>query len=788
MKISYNWLKEILGFDLSSQELANGLAAAGFPVESIAPLAPEITGVVVAELLEVKAHPNADRLSLTKVCDGAAIYDVVCGAHNIAQGDKVPLAKIGAVLPGNFKIKKSKIRGEVSEGMLCSADELQLDLVQDSDGILQLPKNAEIGRDINAYLALDDLILDVELTANRGDLLSLRGLTTEIGAFLGKPFSLEGPKAAESGDWGFPVSIETDSCSFYTGRLIKGVQVGPSPLWLQLRLLACGMRPVNNIVDIANLVMLEWGQPLHAFDADKLPGHEITVRQARAGETMITLDNKEHQLEPSMMLITSGGRPVTIAGVMGSLDSEVDANTTNIFLESAVFDAISVRLTAKALGISSEAGSRFEKGVDPAATVIASQRAANLIRELAGGEIGAITSAGTDRTAAWSISVSVAKINGLLGADIPREQAVSFLANLGLKVEGDGDNLMVHVPGRRQDLLSWQDIAEEVGRLYGFDQIPVSLPEGALTLGMRKKSQSLEWQVRELLAGCGLHEVMPYSFISPEMAEKSWEESGVEISNPLTREASIMRSSMLPSLLETVAYNFTHGQDSVAIFEVGNVFKPEPDSSLPSQVLRVAGALAGREPRHWQQPAVSYDFFALKGVVQQLLLGLGIEAEIRQEPHRQLHPGRCAAAFAGNICLGHFGQVHPAIVAEWKLDAEIWVFDLDFLALAKNTRQIVQFIPPSRYPAIRRDLALETSEDIAAGTLMALIREAGGELLEEVECFDVYTGGNLEPGGKSLAFSLSFRHPERTLQDKEVQGLVDKIIGRLEEGGARLRS
>lgn len=421
MKISYNWLKETLGFDLSPQELADRLAAAGFPVESIAPLAPEITGVVVAELLEVKAHPNADRLSLTKVSDGAAVYDVVCGAHNIAPGDRVPLAKIGAVLP-DLKIKKSKIRGEISEGMLCSADELQLELVQDSDGILQLPKNAELGLDLNAYLALDDVILDIELTANRGDLLSLRGLAAEIGALLGKPFSLDGPQETEGGDWGFPVGIETDACSFYTGRLLRGVQVGPSPLWLQLRLLACGMRPVNNIVDIANLVMLEWGQPLHAFDADKLPGQEISVRQARAGETIITLDNKERQLEPSMMLITSGDRPVTIAGVMGSLDSEVDANTTNVFLESAVFDAISVRLTAKALGISSEAGSRFEKGVDPAVTVISSQRAANLIRELAGGEIGKVNCAGTDRSASWSIPVSVSQINGLLGADIPREQ------------------------------------------------------------------------------------------------------------------------------------------------------------------------------------------------------------------------------------------------------------------------------------------------------------------------------------------------------------------------------
>lgn len=788
MKISYNWLKETLDFDLSPQELADRLAAAGFPVESITPLAQDITGVEVAELLEVKAHPNADRLSLTKVSDGDTLYDVVCGAHNIAPRDKVPLAKIGAELPGDFKIKKSKIRGEISEGMLCSADELQLALVQDSDGILQLPKNAELGLDINDYLALDDVILDVELTANRGDLLSLRGLAAEIGAMLGKPFSLEGPKETEGGDSGFPVRIETDACSFYTGRLIKGVQVGPSPLWLQLRLLACGMRPVNNIVDITNLVMLEWGQPLHAFDADKLPGKEITVRQARAGEIMITLDNKERQLQPSMMLITSGGRPVTIAGVMGSLDSEVDTNTVNVFLESAVFDSISVRLTAKKLGISSEAGSRFEKGVDPAATAVASQRAAGLIRELAGGEIGALNSAGADRSAAWSIPLSMAQINGLLGADIPREQAVSILANLGLQVEADGDNLTVHVPGRRRDLLVWQDIAEEVGRLYGFDQIPASLPKGALTLGVRKKSQSLEWQVRELLAGCGLHEVIPYAFISPEMSEKSWAEPGVEIANPLTREASVMRGGMLPSLLDTVAYNLAHGQETVALFEVGNVYRLKPGCPLPDQVPRVAGVLAGEEPGHWQKPGASYDFFSLKGVVEQLLLGLGIEARYELEAHNQLHPGRCAAAYAGDICLGHFGQVHPEIISAWKLGGEIWFFNLDFQALSQLSCQTVQFSPPSRYPSVKRDLAVEANDDVAAETLMAIIRNAGGNLLEELKCFDVFTGGKLEPGCKSLAFSMSFRHPARTLQDTEVQGLVDRILERLRDAGAHLRS
>lgn len=786
MKFSYNWLKETLGFELSPQELAEGLAAVGFPVESILPLAPEISGVVVAELLEVEPHPNADRLSLTKVSDGAEVYSVVCGAHNIAPGDKVPLARIGAVLPGDFKIKRSKIRGVESEGMLCSAAELQLPLVQDSDGILQLPLEAESGQDINAYFGLDDVILDIELTANRGDLLSLRGLATEVGAFLGKPFSLEPPQEVEGRKWGLPITIETDSCSYYTGRLIKGVKVAPSPLWLQLRLLACGMRPVNNIVDIANLVMLEWGHPLHTFDADKLPGQEIAVRQALPGETMVTLDGKERQLNPRMMLITSGGRPVTIAGVMGSEDSEVDGNTTNVFVESAVFDAISVRRTAKELGISSEAGSRFEKGVDPAVTGIASLRAAGLISQLAGGAVGEITSAGDGNAPARSISVRMADINGLLGTNIPEEQAIGILDNLGLQVE-TRDSLRIHVPSRRRDLELWQDIAEEVGRLYGYDKIPASLPQGALTLGVRTVNQSLEWQVRELLAGYGLYEVVPYAFISPEMEEKSWAEHGVEIANPLTREASIMRSSLLPSLLETVTYNISHGLDSVAIFEVGNIYKPQA-GTLPSQTLRVAGALAGKEPRHWQMPAANYDFFAVKGVVQQLLADLGIEAEIRREPHRKLHPGRCAAVYAGETCLGHLGQVHPGITANWKLDVEVLAFDLDFLALAQNSPQGSSFAPPSRYPSVRRDLAVETNAETGAGALMAIIREAGGELLEELECFDVYTGGNLEPQGKSLAFSLTFRHPQRTLKEKEVQKLVEAIIRRLEEAGARLRS
>lgn len=787
MKVSYNWLKELLQFDLSPQQVAEALTGAGFPVEEIAPLAPALEGVVVAELLEVQPHPNADRLSLTKVSDGVNVYSVVCGAKNIAPGNRVPLAKVGAVLPGNFKIKKSKIRGEVSEGMLCSASELQLDLIQESDGILQLPLNSQLGQPLAQCLGLDDVVLDVELTANRGDLLSIRGLAAELSAALGKPFALAAPPAVQGEESGISVRIETGACYCYTGRMLRGVKVQPSPLALQLRLLACGLRPVNNIVDITNLVMLEWGQPLHAFDADKLPAPEITVRQARPGEVMVTLDGKERKLDPQMMLITSGDRPVAIAGVMGSQDSEVDENTRNILLESAGFDQVSVRITSKTLGITSEAGSRYEKGVDPAVITTASHRAAALMRDLAGGRVGNLVSAGSQEMAKWTVEASLKDINSLLGTEISRERAVTLLTNLGLEVQGAGDLLLVNCTPRRGDLRVWQDIAEEVGRLHGLDNITATLPHGPLTLGTRKPHQQLEWQIRDILSGCGLHEAVAYSFISPEMAEKAKAAAGVAISNPLTRERSVMRGDMLPSLLETVAYNLAHGRQSVTIYELGNVFRPDPGKALPYQAKRVAGALAGTTPGHWQREEEKYNFYHVKGVVEELLTGLNLSPRFERALREQFHPGRCAKVSVDGTLVGYVGQVHPAITASWKLDGEVWAFDLDFQALAAAAGGQRGFRAPSRYPAIRRDLALETDLATEAGYLMEIMKEEGGELLESVDCFDVYSGSNLGPGRKSLAFALLFRHRERTLKDKEVQALIDKMIARLEQVGAHLR-
>ncbi|MTI96181.1 MAG: phenylalanine--tRNA ligase subunit beta [Firmicutes bacterium] len=787
MKVSYNWLKELLGIELSPQELAKKLTAVGLPVETIEPLASGLEQIVVAELTAVDPHPNADRLSLTTVNAGENTYSIVCGAQNIKAGDKVPLAPMGSTLPGGLKIKKARLRGVESEGMLCSAEELELELIQTSDGLLQLPADSVPGQSLTRCLGLDDYILDIELTANRSDCLSVRGLTTEIAATLGKKYMLPLPRPVpEAGD-GVAIDIQTEHCPRYTGMVIEGVKVGPSPLWAQLRLLACGMRPVNNIVDATNLVMLEWGQPLHAFDLNKLPAPAIAVRQARSGEKIVTLDDKTRELTPEMMLITSGDKPVAIAGVMGSLDSEVDAGTNSVLLESAHFAPLSVRKTAKALGINSEAAARFEKGIDPAIVVPAAHRAASLIQEFADGRPGKLVSVGQEQDLTAKITVDLERVNRLLGTDIQVPEAREILDNLGLAVsEGEvRTQFTVKVAGRRQDLRLEEDIAEELGRIYGLDKVPARLPVAPVTLGMRTRSQRLEALVRETLVGCGLNEMVTYAFISPEQVAKTKARAGVPIANPLTRERSQMRGEMLPSVLETLAVNLAQGRAGAALFELGTVYRSA--QPLPAQHTNVVGALCGEAPVHWQG-AAQYDFYAIKGVVEQLLAALGIDAEYIAAAPEQYHPGRCALVKCQGKELGYVGQVHPEICVAVKLEKPVYYFDLSFGALIALSPETISFQAPSRYPAIHRDLAVEVDSDVTVARLHGIIEQIGGELLESVQCFDVYSGANLGPNRKSLAFALSFRHQARTLKDKEVQALIDKIISGLEqEAGARLR-
>jgi phenylalanyl-tRNA synthetase beta chain len=786
MKISYRWLKETLGFELTPEQLAEKLTSAGLPVEAMEPLAHIPDSVIVARIDKIEAHPNADRLSLTSVSDGVEQHSVVCGAGNIKVGDRVPFATPGSSLPGGLKIKRSKIRGVESEGMLCSSDELGLELIQESDGLLHLPQDMVPGLSLNQALQLNDWILDIELTYNRSDCLSLRGLVAEIGAIVGKPLELDlpsPPPAVQAAD--ISVELNTENCSAYWGRVIEGVKVGPSPLWLQLRLLASGLRPINNIVDITNLVMLEWGQPLHAFDLNKLPGKTIGLRQAREGEEMITLDGKPRKLDPAMMLVTAGDHPVAIAGVMGSEDSEVDESTQALVLESAAFNPINVRATAKALGIVSEAASRFEKGIDPVAVTAASDRAAALIAQIAGGKVGPLVMVGEAKPIVSSIEVSLSQINGLLGTEIPRDEARRILTNLGLGITGEGDGLTLTVPGRRRDLAIWQDIAEEIGRIYGIDKVPATLPQGVTTPGSRSKGQAAQWQVRDILMGAGLSEVVSYAFISPADAQKCLAPAGVLVDNPLTYERSLMRGDMLPSILEVVAHNLAHGQRGAAIFELGSIYHPAQEG-LPSQHTRLVGALAGKEPLSWQGSS-DYNFFAAKGAVEQILEGLGIEAEFDRTQDPRLHPGRSADILSSGSKLGFVGQVHPQITRAMGVERDVYYFDLDFQALVLASGSQKSFRALSRFPATTRDLAVEVERGTPVSQLLGVIQEAGGSLLESVACFDVYSGPNLAPEKKSVAFALSFRHSERTLTDHDVTKQMERIVAGLAALGAQLR-
>ncbi len=784
MKISYKWLKAETGLELTVEQMAERLTAAGFPVESLTPLAHKLEGVVVARIEEVEAHPNADRLSLTKVHDGSSVHSVICGAQNIAPKDIVAFAPVGTSLP-EIEIKKAKIRGVESHGMICSAKELGLPLVEWEDGILQLPRELKPGTDLAEALGLDDIIMDIELTANRGDCLSLRGLVTEVAAASGhtRLYDLPG-ETAGSGDT-FPIKIDSDACACYMGRIIRNVRVKPSPLWLQLRLLACGMRPVNNIVDSTNLAMLELGQPLHAFDLNKLPDPEITVRQAKKGEKIKTLDERARTLECSAMLITSGDKPVAIAGVMGSLDSEVDQETTDILLESALFEGSSVRSTAKSLGIASEAASRFEKGVDPAVILPAAHRATALILEVAGGTAGEVVVAGQAERQTCQISVDLGRVNALLGTEISHKEAVDILTRLGLEVSGQ-ENLTVTVDGRRNDLEIEEDIAEELARIHGYDKIPATLPKGETTQGVRTTAQRQVNLVRDILVGCGLTEVISLSFVGPDLLEKTGSPEGVPLLNPLTRERSRMRSDMLPSLLEQAAFNLDHQRGGLAIFEIGHTYHSSDAGQLPEQKLHVSGMLGGKKPLHWDSGG-EYDFFDCKGVVEQLLTGLGAAAGYQRCDNPRLHPGRCANIRVDGQHVMVVGQVHPALAADLRIEQQLLWFDIDLDLLLSLSDSAISFSAPSRHPAVLRDLALEMDEGVEAATVVELIKQAASSWLESVTCFDVYQDQKLGEGRKSLAYALSFRHSSRTLKDKEVQQLVDSIVAKLEEHGIRLR-
>lgn len=808
MLVSYRWLQEYVDIsELTVEELAEKLTRGGVEVDVIHSLNKGMKGVVVGHVLEKKQHPNADKLNVCLVDVGEEEpVQIVCGAPNVDAGQKVAVAKVGAVLPDNSKIKKAKLRGELSQGMICSLQELGIEgkLVEKdySDGIYVFPSDIEVGIDALEALNLNDHVLELDLTPNRADCLSMLGVAYEVAALLGK--DVKKPKIThetgqeKASDYISVRVDETELNPYYSAKMIKNVKIGPSPQWLKNRLVAAGIRPISNVVDVTNYVLLEYGQPLHAFDYDRFGSKEVVVRLANEGEKIVTLDNEERTLKSEHLVITNGEDPMAVAGVMGGASSEVRSDTTTVLLEAAYFAGTMVRKTSRDLGLRSESSMRFEKGIDPNRVAEAAERAAILISELAGGEVlEGIVEANHLAAGTKEVSVSTERINHVLGTDIQAAEVAEIFERLQFSYEQKGEEFIVFAPSRRRDIAIAEDLIEEVARIYGYDKIPTTLPKTVTTPGALNRYQLRRRQVRHFLEGAGLTQAITYSLTSPQkkqaFANFANEGKAVRLSMPMSEEHSILRTSLLPHLLDAVSYNNNRKVSDVALYETGSIFLSDEEvlTKQPKEQEVLAGVLTGHWLNHpWQGERKKVDFFVAKGVLEGLFEVLGIAPDITftKAEKRGLHPGRTAAILLGGEELGVIGQVHPDVQKEWDIN-ETYVFELDLVRLLEHDKHVLVYDPLPRFPAISRDIALVVDKDVSAEQLKAIIVASGGKLLTSVNVFDLYEGDRLEDGKKSIAFSLTYLDKERTLTDEEVSAVHDKILTQLEsEAGAQLRS
>ncbi len=806
MKVSYKWLQEFVDIDISPQELADRLTLAGVAVEGVTRLGVGVEKVLTGRIETISPHPNADKLTVTSVNVGTEKLQIITAATNVREGDVIPVAVEGAKLASGLVIKRAKLRGVESRGMMCSGQELGIDPktmpAEQAQGIMILPPGTQLGRDAKEVLGLDDTILELDLTPNRGDCLSIIGVAREVAVLLGRPFRPPAPSVHELGE-----SIEgqvradiqdTDLCRRFAGRLIKNVRVGTSPLWMQQRLRSAGIRPISGIVDVTNYVMLELGQPMHAFDYDLLTDGHIIVRRAREGEKITSLDGAKRDLTTDMLCITDPSGPVAIAGVMGGLTTEVTNKTTSILLEAAFFNPVSVRKTSKALGLRSEASQRFEKGIDIGGCARAADRAAQLIIEMGAGEavagmIDNIPVPLADRV----IQFRPSRAGSVLGTDIPKSEAAGILSSLRFTVRDDGANLLVTVPSHRVDVSQEVDLIEEVARIHGYNQIPDTLPYGQSTRGLKTKEQSLTDQVRDLLAGSGLYEVMTYSFINNRvynlmnLAPDSSLRNALKIQNPLSEERSVMRTMLAPCLLEILAKNYNRRVQNGAIFELGRVFIPTGENSRPEERAILAAAAMGRSAASWNQAAVEYDYYYLKGVLENLFSRIGAEpvSFLPETNDPSYHPGKTAYLEAGGIRLGVVGELHPEVLENYDLPEKVVAFELDFDRLIAVSGNPAGYSQLPKFPGIERDIAILVRKNVPAADILSSIQDAGGKLLRAVSLFDVYQGEQVPEGLQSMAFALKFQAEDRTLTDAEAVEITGDIAGALAaKFGAELRS
>ncbi len=779
MKISLNWLKEYVDVGNDYQLLKDKFNLMSQEVESLYKLV-VAEKLVIGEVLTCEKHPQADKLIVTTVDTGGEVFQIICGAPNIAKDQKVIVALIGAVLPGNFKIKKAKIRGIESNGMICSLDELGVkEFDASEDGIYVLGADAEVGNDPLTYLHLDDYVLDLDLTANRPDLLSMEGVAYDTSCMLDKALVTKKHDYTYSNvDNKIKVFTETSKCLAYYGQLIENITIKESPYWLKARLIASGIRPINNVVDITNYVMIEYGQPLHAFDYKKLNSNRILVRRAKKNETLKTLDEQERELMTKDIVITDGSKPIALAGVMGGFETEVDESTTKILLESAYFDPISVRKTSKRLDLKSESSSRFEKGVDPNKVKKAMDFATELFVELAGGQVvGQHSFFDNTNKKPHEVELTLEKLSLVTGKDFDLSEVENVLERLDFKYRLKGNLFKVEIPTRRQNVYGYQDLIEEIVRIYGYNLIPVTIPETP-TPGYLTKKQKLRRVIKDYLANIGFNETKTYSLVSQEQAVEFDIEglSEVKILNPINKSRNTLRHSIIPSLLEVLSYNKARKLNDMSLFELGKRYTNETETELLSGLMYGVYSTSS-----WQGKKESADFFLLKGVVESLLNKLNIsDYKILESKNSipSLHPGIYADVFLENEYLGFIGKLHPK--KEQMLGVKntfVFELNLDIIASNYNLDLVMTNIP--KYPAVTRDLAIVIAKDVPVSELVKEVKIAGKKTLKEVEIFDLYQGENIDQDKKSVALSLTLQSNEKTLEAKEVDVVVNRVIKHL---------
>jgi phenylalanyl-tRNA synthetase beta chain len=794
MKFSEQWLREWVNPSIDTRGLVDQVTMAGLEVDDVEPVAKAFSNVVVGEILSAEQHPNADKLQVCQVSDGTETFQVVCGAPNARAGLKTAFAKVGAVLPspeGEFKIKKAKLRQVESHGMLCAEDELGLS--EDHGGIMELAADAPVGTSLREYLDLDDQIIDVDLTPNRGDCLSIKGLAREVGVLNKAPVSyVEIAKVAPSIDDTFPIELKApQACPRYLGRVIKGINVkAETPLWMVEKLRRSGIRSIDPVVDITNFVLLEQGQPMHAFDLNKLTGG-IVVRMPNAGETLTLLDGNEVTLNDDTLIIADHNGPVAMAGIFGGQDTGVNEDASDIFLECAYFDQIAIAGRARSYGLHTDSSHRYERGVDYQLQHDAMERATALLLEICGGAAGPIVEAKSDEhlPKARTVTLRQAKVNQMLAFDMPKAEIEEILTRLGLGVTANADDSWtVNVPSYRFDISIEVDLIEELARVYGYNNLPVKMPSSALSFVPSDESKISLKTLRRSLVALGYQEAITYSFIEAGL-QKQFDDQyeALALANPISAEMAVMRTTLWPGLAKALQYNQNRQQNRVRFFESGQRFLSVGEELIQENVL--SGLISGnREPEGWTGKSKPVDFFDLKADVEALLALGGAAREYRfvADTHVALHPGQCARIERNGETVGFMGALHPRLIKSLDLNAPVYVFELRLDPLIEG--KLPRYQELSKFPESRRDLALIVDEKTPYDLLRTTALNAGGEFLKHVLLFDVYQGQGIEVGRKSIALGLTYRHPSRTLNDEEINESIKQVLDALSShAGATLR-